>query len=162
MAPLHSLGHNNKNEVKHDFFSYLMPLDTSTAVPCDATCIINGASVWFMKWRDWNKVWHYMFWTCDAAGTKYQHHMKLIVLSVVQFFLLGQDDWNNVQLAFLVMVTWYQCWYCKKNWWTASSIGTIPYVRKTWSKWDATWLFQSFDILFDTCIRIMWYQWHCQ
>ena len=26
MASLHSLGHNNQNEVKNDFFSHLMPL----------------------------------------------------------------------------------------------------------------------------------------
>ena len=41
MAPLHLLGHNDQNEVKHDFFSHMMPW-VPALLPGDANCIING------------------------------------------------------------------------------------------------------------------------
>ena len=47
MAPLHSLGHNDQNEVKHDFFSHMMPL-TPELLQCDPNYIINGIIVFNM------------------------------------------------------------------------------------------------------------------
>ena len=41
MAPLHSLGHSHQNEVKHDFFSPVIPLAEALLLG-DANCIING------------------------------------------------------------------------------------------------------------------------
>ena len=41
MAPLHSLGHNDQNEVKHDFFNHVVPIEP-TLLSCGANCIING------------------------------------------------------------------------------------------------------------------------
>ena len=37
MPPLHSLGHNDEHEVKHDFSVIVVAL-----LPCDANCIISG------------------------------------------------------------------------------------------------------------------------
>ena len=39
-APLHSVGDNDQNEMKHDFFSHVMPL-VPTLPSCDVNCIIN-------------------------------------------------------------------------------------------------------------------------
>ena len=44
MAPLHSLNHNNENQVKHDFFSNVMLL-VSVLLSCDANCIMIGIIV---------------------------------------------------------------------------------------------------------------------
>ena len=49
MAPLHSLCHNDQNEVKHDFVSHVMPL-VPGLLSCDAKCISNGI-ILFTRWR---------------------------------------------------------------------------------------------------------------
>ena len=41
MAQLHSLDHNDQNEVTHDFFSHVTPL-VPALLSCDAKYIING------------------------------------------------------------------------------------------------------------------------
>ena len=41
MAPLHSLGHNDQNDVKHYFFSHVMPL-VPALLSCGAKCITSG------------------------------------------------------------------------------------------------------------------------
>ena len=40
MTPLHSIGHNNQNEGKHDLFSHLIPL-TPALLSCEAKYISN-------------------------------------------------------------------------------------------------------------------------
>ena len=41
VAPLHSLGHNDQNEVTQDFFTHMMPL-APALLSCDANCFINS------------------------------------------------------------------------------------------------------------------------
>ena len=41
MAPLHSLGHDDGNEVQHDCIGHMMPL-ASASVSCNAGGIINS------------------------------------------------------------------------------------------------------------------------
>ena len=49
MAPLHSLGPNDQNEVKHDFFRYLVPL-VPALLACDTNWIIKDI-ISFIRWR---------------------------------------------------------------------------------------------------------------
>ena len=53
MATLYSLGHNNQNEVKQDFFSHIMPL-APALLSCDANCITNG-TIFFIRYRKLKK-----------------------------------------------------------------------------------------------------------
>ena len=47
ITPFHPLGHNDQNEVKHDFFSHVMPL-FSALLSYDENRIINGTN-FFMR-----------------------------------------------------------------------------------------------------------------
>ena len=54
MAPLHSADHNDKNEVKHNVISHVMPLIPALLL-CDINCIIKGTILFI--------------WSCNAVGT---------------------------------------------------------------------------------------------
>ena len=41
MSQLHSIGHSDQNEVKHDFLDHAMPL-VLALLSCDVNCINNG------------------------------------------------------------------------------------------------------------------------
>ena len=64
IAPLHSLGQDNQNEVQHDIFGHVMPLALVLA-SCDANGIVNSTSA-FLRARQlkldsyppWEKVFH--------------------------------------------------------------------------------------------------------
>ena len=47
VAALNSLGHNDKNKVKHDFFNHVMPLE-SALLSCDASCIVSSTNVFIV------------------------------------------------------------------------------------------------------------------
>ena len=57
MTPLHSLGHNNHSEVKHHFFSHVMPL-VPALLSCDDNCMAPFSSV---GEDNWNRVSHDFF-----------------------------------------------------------------------------------------------------
>ena len=67
MAPLHLLGHNDQNKVKHDIFSHVMPL-VPVLLSCEGTCIISGVTL-FIRLRQLKQGTTYFFWSCDAVGT---------------------------------------------------------------------------------------------
>ena len=128
---------------------------------------------------DWNNVkdtflvmgcqcWHYMTLIAssipplyllvqdDQNEMQHEHNVMPMALSIAPLYSLGQDDWNNVQHHFFghVMPLMPVSVSCDAN---SVISDTIPFHRSRWSKWDATWLFQSFD----TGMSIMWCQWHC-
>ena len=151
MAPLYSLGPNDQNEVKHDFYSYVMPLIPPLLLR-DANYITTGI-ILFISWRNLSKVWHdfLVIWCC---WHQCEHHMTLIALSVTPFHFLSQNDWNKVQhnlFGHVIPVFAHM---------TLMAL-LIAFVTSRWSKWDATWHFCSFDTD-GTGISIMWCQWHCQ
>ena len=43
IVPLYSLGYNDENEVKHDFFSHKKQL-VPALLSCDANCVMIGTS----------------------------------------------------------------------------------------------------------------------
>ena len=92
MAPLHSLGKSDQIEVRHDFQSYASIVPA--LLSCDTNCIIN-TTILFIRWRNWNKVWH-DFWSLDAAGSigSTCHWMAPLCL-------LGQDEWNKMKYDFV-------------------------------------------------------------
>ena len=75
MTPFHLVGHNDQNEVKHDFFSHVMlsvlPLVIVTNLSHDTEGIVNGTTL--LGQDDLNKVKHHfsghvmpMFASADA------------------------------------------------------------------------------------------------
>ena len=90
-----------------------------------------------------------------------QHHMILITLSMPQFCLLGQDNWNKVQHAFSAHVITVLASHGSD---AIINSSTITFISSTWSNWNATWLFQSFDTFGTTNIfgQVMpWYLCQC-
>ena len=67
VIPMYSLDHNEKNEVKNDFFSYVMPL-VPALLSCDAKCTING-TILLIRWRHLKQGMTWFLWFCDAFGT---------------------------------------------------------------------------------------------
>ena len=49
MAALCSLGHDNENEVQHNYFGHVTPLATALA-SCDADSVVNGTNA-FLSYR---------------------------------------------------------------------------------------------------------------
>ena len=74
---------------------------TPVAASCDADGIIN-CTITFLRSRqsNWEAIW--LFWSCDAFWP--HHYMMPMVSSVAPLHSLGQDDLNEVQHDFLVMV----------------------------------------------------------
>ena len=64
-------------------------------VSCDTNCIIYGIT-FFIRWGQLKKgvTWLLVKWCC---WHQCEHHMTLMALSMTQFYLLNQDDWNKVQ-----------------------------------------------------------------
>ena len=144
MVPLHSLGHNDQNEVKHNFFSHLIPL-VSPLLPCFATCIISGI-ILLIRWRQLKQSVMWFLWSCDAVGTSvnttwHWWHLQwstCLKQGATCFFshvMLASHDHNDIIKS------------------------TIALVSSRLSKWGATWFFSHLTL--GTGISIMWYQWHC-
>ena len=94
IALLHSLGHNDQNEVKHYFFSHVMLM--IPALLLTASLLAPFCS--FSK-DNWNKVWHASFGHVILC----EHHMTLMALWMAPFCFIGQDDQNEMQHGFWVM-----------------------------------------------------------
>ena len=86
MVPLHSLGNNDQNKVKHDFFNHVMPLVTAL-LSCDANCIINGTILFIRQRQLETGVTWLLFMRC--CWHQCQQHMILVALSMALFCLLG-------------------------------------------------------------------------
>ena len=131
MTLLHSLGHNNKNEVKHDFLSLVKPL-----IPALLSWI-NGTIFYYVKTKETRcDVTLLVMWCCWHQCA---HHVSLTALSMPSFCLLSQDNWNNVQHYFFGDVIPVLVSHDTNG----IIINTnIAFVSSRWSKWDATWLFQ--------------------
>ena len=68
VAPLHSLGHNDQTEVKHDVFSHLIPL-VPTLLSFDTKCTV-GISV-SITWNWWYFQWHHFVSKVKMIETRY-------------------------------------------------------------------------------------------
>ena len=168
MAPLHLSGNNAQNEVKHDFV-HVMPLAlvlaphgandiilflSSRQLKWHATwsCYAIGTGVivtwcwwhhqWhhstaYVKWLKWGAAWHLVM-CCHWHW--YKQHVMIMALSMAQFNLLCQDDWNKMQHDFYghamplaLKLVLHDAINIVK--------GTISFLAPRQSKWGATWLF---------------------
>ena len=77
MAPLHSLGQDDSNEVQHDIFGHVRPLELVLALQKDTGIKI---ATLLSLYDDNQNEMHMTFWSFEATGTAHsvtscqQHH----------------------------------------------------------------------------------------
>ena len=109
MAPLHSLGQDDENEVQHNLSVHVMPLALAS-VSNDANSIINGTTTSLMlRTAERCNVTSLVMWFYW-----HQHHMMETALPMKPLHSSGQDDWNEVQCKFWscdnigICIMWHQ------------------------------------------------------
>ena len=101
MASLNSLGHDDWNEVQHDFSGHVIPLASQHLWHHQWQNCLPHVKTIEMRFNS-SAMWHHWHW--------YWHCMIPTVLSIVPLHSLGHDDWNEVQHDILVMWHhWHQC-----------------------------------------------------
>ena len=148
MAILHSLGHNDQNDMKHLLFSQLIPL-LPALLSKDANCIINGI-ISSLGVGNLNKAWQ-DFWSCYAAATI----LWALHGIVNDTILFARWRWLK-QGATRLFVMWHQCWHHM-----TLMAPLIPPLHLFAQVIRCNMNFFSHLIL-GTSISIMWCQWHCQ
>ena len=152
MAPLYSLGHNDQNEVKHDFFNHVMPL-VPALLSCDSNCIING-TISFIRWRQLIQgvIWlliHVMLlapvWASHATGDT--------VNGTISCSVKMTEPQCNMIFDHVIPVLTSHRTYGINN----STTTFLVQDDKNEMQPDS----QSFNTV-GTGMRIMWWQRHCQ
>ena len=109
MALLHSLGYNDENVVKHDFFSHLM-LWLLAMLSYDASCIIYS-TCYFTMWINWNKVRHDSFGHVTLlAPVPASHDTDGTVKGTILFVRsrwLKQDATQCLWYHYVQCITWH-------------------------------------------------------
>ena len=98
IVPLHSVSQDNWNEVLHDIFVHVMPLQLTQAAH-DANDVINS-TIAFVRSRgsQWDAAWPFLVMLC--YWHQHWHHLMLMALSMLPLFLLGQDNHEQVSMTF--------------------------------------------------------------
>ena len=99
ITSLHSLGHNDHNEVEPDFSSHVIPF-VPALLPHDANCIIS-CTIFFIGWRQLKQGLTWLFWACDAIGTS----ASITWCWCYYKWYHTLDEWNRCNMTSMVM--WY-------------------------------------------------------
>ena len=161
MAPLHSEGKNNQNEVQHDLFGHVMPL---ALVLASHNVNDTGPAIILMPASSSIAPKH-------SLGQDKWNHMQLDFSGTVIPLALALHDCTEIGVKCHVMSLELASASCDAD---GITDDTIAFLRsrlskwgETWllfhhmtprlSKWGETWLFWSYDT-----IGITWFQWQCQ
>ena len=115
MAPLHSLGQDNSNELQQDYFGHATPLAPVSA-SCDANGIVNGHN-YIPKVKTIEMRSNITFWSCDATGIdlmwgqwhcQWQHCIPSIMTIKMRSNMIF---W----LCNATGIAWHK-WHCQWHW----------------------------------------------